>query len=162
MLNLKLFFLLVVLSLMAVSCKKENNKNWLVADIYTTDALNGQPISNCTATLCYIQSTLLGSYYEYPIGLGTTDENGFLHVEWERPRKSQNFKITLHPPGKYAQPYYYPQSDCSILNGISVSPGNLNVVNQTFSPYSIFRFHYKNQNCFGANDSLIFNATMSG
>lgn len=162
MLKLKSYFWIVVISLVVVSCKKENNKNWLVADIHVTDAINGEPISNCKATLCYVQFTLFGSYYEYPIDLGSTDENGNLHVEWERPNKSKNFKINLFPQGKYAQPYVYQNSDCESATGISVSPGQLNIVEKSYTPYALFRFHYVNQSCFDANDSIILNTTMSG
>lgn len=162
MMNLKSYFWIVAISLFVVSCKKENNKNWLVADIHVTDAINGEPISNCKASLCYIQYTLFGSYYEYPIELGSTDENGYLHVEWERPNKSKNFKINLFPPGNYAHPYAYTMSNCETSTGISVSPGKLNIVEKSYTPYALFRFHYINQSCFDGNDSLILKTTMTG
>lgn len=155
---------LLTLALMA-GCKKEKSGNWLVIDVTAIDGRTGAPAQGIQGKLCYVQSSMFGSYSEGPVNLGLTGTDGKLHVEWKIPRNTNHYYFNYYPSGIYENPMFPSSMECNLAGydvGHEVHPNQLNIINLVVYPTDNFRFHIRNDNCFDANDSIIADFEFSG
>lgn len=143
-----IFLLLLVSVILYSSCKKSKRPNWIAMNIMVLNKDTNKGIK-AEVVLAYKDSQGWGSSEE-SVGIGTTNDNGYLYFERKVKQNQSGFMLKIYPDA-----YTLTGAVGLASASIGVSP-NINDQVIYVDPYYRVRLKVINDNCVSANDTLIY------
>lgn len=128
--------------LLLFSCKEENSKKWTEVNVSVKNYWTNEPINDVVCAV--IASNLMGT----EILNQSSTENGSYQYGFKA-NKNQSYSLISSVD---LMEYH----NVSFFSNITLDKGNSNGYVFTLLPIANFIFHFENQNCFDATDSMWF------
>jgi hypothetical protein len=140
-------FIFLLISIISISCKKENSKKWTEVKISATNYMTGEPISDITCGVFTIEDGFL--FNDKTIALDQKQmENGVYEFGFKAKKNQTYWAEASFEILKY-----------HVLNFSNYMPISNNTINEfkfEMVPFGNLKLDIQNQACFDANDKLIF------
>ncbi|NOQ72272.1 MAG: hypothetical protein GQ574_09740 [Crocinitomix sp.] len=139
--------LIIVFSLIAISCSKAKSPKWITGEFNIIDSETKEPVE-ADLKLRYYEGSLLGSW-ETVEEIGSTDENGYFELKQKVNRRDQQFKLEVFAKGWYG---YYGHYGPAAIKEISEYGKNEYTIE--VAPIYAYKLTFNNISCYDGTDSV--------